>query len=147
VFNTHNLAQIGEIFNVDAAGVTVSTKSAHGFSSSNPVLMWDTASLRTLSTIPLGAGVTPGAILLDPLNDLVYLFHQEAPLATILRASDGSTFAEVTLTGIAKEAVTDGKGKIYAGIQGTDGYDVEILGFTPNGVLGVANKGRLFSTC
>jgi hypothetical protein len=140
VFNSNSLAPIGDIYNVDAAGVTVSAKFAHGFSSGNPVLMWDTVSLRTLSTIPLGAGVTPGAIVLDPVNDLVYLFHQEAPLATILRASDGSTAGEVTLTGIAKEAVTDGKGKVYAGVPTTDGFDVEILGYLPNGVLGVANN-------
>jgi hypothetical protein len=140
VFNADTLAPSGEIFNVDAAGVTVSTKSQHGFSSSNPVLMWDAVSLRTLSSIPLAAGVKPGAILLDPVNDLVYLFHQEAPLATILRASDGSTVGQVTLTGIAKEAVTDGKGSVYAGVQTADGYDVQILGFQPNGVLGVVNN-------
>ena len=88
VFNADSLAPTGQIADVDAVGVTVSAKSGRGFSSSNPVVMWDAASLRVLTTIALGAGVRPGAILLDPVNDLVYLFHQEAPLATILRASD-----------------------------------------------------------
>ncbi|HEY3839941.1 MAG TPA: hypothetical protein VGL72_25395 [Bryobacteraceae bacterium] len=140
VLNADTLAPTGAITGVDAAGVTVSARSGHGFSSSNPVVMWDAASLRVLTTIALPPGVTPGAIVLDPVNDLVYLFHQEAPLVTILRASDGSAMGQVPLAGIAKEAVADGKGKIYAGIQTTDGYDVEILGYLPTGPLGLAGR-------
>jgi len=147
VLNLETLTPVGEISNVSATAVTVSLKSGHGFSSSNPILMWDTASLRVEKSIPLDRGVTPGAILLDPQNDFVYLFHQEAPLATVLRASDGAALGTITLGGFAKEAVTDGKGNVYAGIQGADGYLVDVLGFTVNGALGINDHWLLGGTC
>jgi hypothetical protein len=138
-----SLTSAGEIAGVNAAAVTVSTKSGHGFSSSNPVMMWDAASLRVIKSIPLERGVTPGAIILDSHNEFVYLFHQEAPLVTVLRASDGSTVGQIALNGIAKEAVTDDQGNIYAGIQSTDSYNVEILSSLPTGALGVTGRWTL----
>jgi hypothetical protein len=105
--------------------------------------MWDADSLRVTGTIPLAANVNPGAIVLDTQNDLVYLFHQEAPLATLLRASDGSIVAQITLDSIAREAVTDGKGSMYAGMQNSDEYFVDVVGFGVNGAPGVTGRWAL----
>jgi hypothetical protein len=147
VVDIETMSSAGEIAGVNAASVAISSISGHGFSSSNPMLMWDANSLRLLKSIRLLDGVIPGVILLDPLNDFVYLFHTEAPLATVIRASDGSTVTEIALSGIATEAVTDGRGHVHAGHHGSDGYNVEVLGYSPSGILAVTSRYNLGGAC
>ena len=43
VFDLDTLAIVKEIPNISAMGAAVSTKSGHGFATSNPVAMWDSS--------------------------------------------------------------------------------------------------------
>ena len=51
VFNLDTLASIGEIDNVSSGGATVDPKSHHGFSTTKPITMWDSQTLKVLNTI------------------------------------------------------------------------------------------------
>ena len=51
VFNLDTLASIGEIDNVSSGGATVDPKSHHGFSTTKPITMWDSQTLKVLKTI------------------------------------------------------------------------------------------------
>ncbi|MDE3197329.1 MAG: hypothetical protein KGN84_13345, partial [Acidobacteriota bacterium] len=51
VFNLDTLESAGEIPEVSAHGVAISTKSGHGFASSRPVTMFDTKTLAVIRKI------------------------------------------------------------------------------------------------
>src|SRR4051794_18736440 len=51
VFDLETLKPTGAITNARARGVAVDPKSHHGFCSSSPVVMWNTATLETIKTI------------------------------------------------------------------------------------------------
>jgi hypothetical protein len=67
VFNLDTLESVGEISKASARGAAVDPKSGHGFSSSKPVVMWDTKTLATIKTIEVEGN--PDGILFDPFND------------------------------------------------------------------------------
>src|ERR1043166_1108448 len=51
VFDLDTLKSAGSITNAHARGVAVDPVSHHGFSSSSPVVMWDSKTLETIKTI------------------------------------------------------------------------------------------------
>ena len=51
VFNLDTLEPAGEIDNVSSGGATVDPKSHHGFSTTKPITMWDSTTLKVLKTI------------------------------------------------------------------------------------------------
>ena len=53
VFDLDTLTSAGSLTNARARGVAVDPKSHHGFSSSSPVLMWNSTTLATIKTIPV----------------------------------------------------------------------------------------------
>jgi len=55
VFNLDTLAPVGEIDGVGGQGAAVDPKSGHGFTSSKPVSMFDTKTLKLIKTIDAGA--------------------------------------------------------------------------------------------
>jgi hypothetical protein len=73
VFNLDTLEPVGEIPATGGNGVAVDPKSGHGFSSSKPVSMFDTKTLKLIKTIDVGAA-QPDGILFDAFNDRVYAF-------------------------------------------------------------------------
>jgi hypothetical protein len=115
VFNLDTLAPAGEIPNVSAHGAVVSTKSGHGFGSSNPISMWDSKTLAPIKTIEVQGG--PDGMLYDAFNDRVYVLSHRLPHATAINASDGSIAGTMDLGGAPEQAVTDGKGHIYVDIE------------------------------
>jgi DNA-binding beta-propeller fold protein YncE len=115
VFDLETLRPAGEIPDVGAHGVAVDPKSHHGFSTSKPVVMWDTATLKTIKTIDVQGN--PDGLLFDPFNQRVYILSHVAPNATVIDARDGSVLGTIDLGGAPEQAATDGSGHIYIDIE------------------------------
>jgi DNA-binding beta-propeller fold protein YncE len=159
VFNLDTLDPVGEIPNASARGAAVDPKSNHGFSSSKPVVMWDTKTLATIKTIDVQGN--PDGILFDPFNQRVYVFSHSAPNATVINAADGSVAGTIDLGGAPEQAVTDGKGHIYVDIEDKDNiaavdaktlavtahYDIAGKGGGPGGLAFDVKNHILFASC
>ena len=159
VFNLDTLEPVGEIAKASARGATVDPKSSHGFSSSKPVVMWDTKTLATIKTIDVQGN--PDGILFDPFNDRVWIFSHSAPNATVINAADGSVAGTVDLGGAPEQAVTDGKGHLYVDIEDKDNvavvdaktltvtahYDLASKAKTPAGLAFDVKNHILFAAC
>jgi DNA-binding beta-propeller fold protein YncE len=115
VFNLDTLEPVGEIPNVSAHGVAVSSKTNHGFASSKPVVMFDSQTLAVIKTIDVEGN--PDGLLYDSFNDRVYVLSHRAPNATVINAADGSVAGTIDLGGAPEQAVSDGKGHIYIDIE------------------------------
>src|SRR5450759_1478192 len=64
IFNPDTLEPAGEIDGVGGNGAAVDPKSGHGFTSSKPVPMFDTKTMKLIKTIDVGAAA-PVGILFD----------------------------------------------------------------------------------
>jgi DNA-binding beta-propeller fold protein YncE len=115
VFDLETLRPAGEIPDVGAHGVAVDPKSHHGFSTSKPVVMWDTATLKILKTIDVQGN--PDGLLFDPFNQRVYILSHAAPNATVIDAKDGTVLGTIDLGGAPEQAASDGNGHIYIDIE------------------------------
>ncbi len=82
-----------EIPDAAANGVAVDSKSGHGFASSQPVVMWDAKTLKTIKTIDVQG--RPDAILFDPFTERVFIFSHIAPNATVIDAMNGSVLGAI----------------------------------------------------
>ena len=159
VFNLDTLEPVGEIPNTAARGVTVDPKSHHGFSTSSPVVMWDTQTLATIKTIDVKGN--PDGVLFDPFNQRVYILSHVAPHATVIDARDGSVVGTIDLGGAPEQAATDGKGHLYVDIedqntvavvdaktlQVTAHYDIAEKAKTPAGLAFDVKNHVLFAAC
>jgi len=159
VFNLDTLEPVGEIANTAARGVTVDPKSHHGFSTSSPVVMWDTQTLATIKTIDVKGN--PDGVLFDPFNQRVYILSHVAPHATVIDARDGSVVGTLDLGGAPEQAVTDGKGHLFVDIedqnnvaavdaktmQVTAHYDIAEKAKTPAGLAFDVKNHVLFAAC
>lgn len=159
VFDLDSLAPAGEIPNVNAHGVTVDPKAGHGFSSSRPVVMFDTKSLAVLKTIDVQGN--PDGIMFDPFNERVWILSHTAPNATVIDAKDGSIVGTVDLGGAPEQAQSDGHGRLYVDIEDRDTvavvdakalkvvgtYELSSKAKTPAGLALDAKNHVLFSAC
>ncbi len=159
VFNLDTLEPVGEIPNAVAHGVTVDPKSHHGFSTSSPVVMWDSQTLAVIKTIDVKGN--PDGVLFDPFNQRVYILSHAAPHATVIDAKDGSVVGTIDLGGAPEQAATDGKGHLYIDIedqnnvavvdvktmQVTAHYDIAEKAKTPAGLAFDAKNHVLFAAC
>jgi DNA-binding beta-propeller fold protein YncE len=115
IFNLDSLEPVREIPATGGHGAAVDPKSGHGFSSSKPVVMWDSKTLATIKTIDVEGG--PDGILFDPFNQRVYVLSHRAPNATVINAVDGSIVGTIDLGGAPEQAVSDNKGHLYVDIE------------------------------
>jgi hypothetical protein len=115
VFNLDTLAPVGEIPNVNGHGAAVDTKSNHGFTTSKPVVMWDTKTLAPIKNIDVQGN--PDGLMFDPFNERVYIFSHVAPYATVIDTVAGSVVGTIDLGGAPEQAVSDGKGHVYVDIE------------------------------
>jgi hypothetical protein len=123
VYNLDTLAAEGEIPEANGVhGAAVSDKTHHGFASSNPVLMWDTKTLKTIKTIDVQG--SPDGIMHDPFNDRIYIWSHRAPNATVINPEDGSIVGTIDLGGAPEQAASDGKGHIYVDLEDKDAIAV-----------------------
>jgi DNA-binding beta-propeller fold protein YncE len=100
----------------------VDPDSHHGFATSKPVVMWDSANLGVIKTIDVEGG--PDGILFDPFNGRVYVFSHSAPNATVIEAKSGKVVGTIDLGGAPEQAVTDGAGHLYVDIEDKDNIAV-----------------------
>jgi hypothetical protein len=159
VFDLDTLAPVGEIANANGHGAAVDPKSGHGFTSSKPVVMWDTKTLATIKTIDVDGG--PDGILFDPFNARVWILSHRAPNVTVINAADGTIAGTVDLGGAPEQAVTDGKGHLYIDIEDKDNiavvdaktltvtahYDLAGKGGGPGGLAFDVKNHILFAAC
>ena len=138
VFDLDSLKSVGTI--PDAKGVhgaAIDPKSHHGFSSSNPVLMWDTQTLATLKTIPVEGN--PDGIYFEAETERVYVLSHRAPNATVIDAKDGAIVGTIDLGGAPEQAVSDGHGHLFVDIEDNNNVavvDVKTLKVTAHYDLG-----------
>ena len=159
VFNLDTLEPVGQIPASGAHGAAVDSKSGHGFSSSKPVVMWDTKSLATIKTIEVEGG--PDGILGDESNQRIYIFSHRAPNVTVIDAKDGSIAGTIDLGGAPEQAVSDGKGHVYVDLEDkgsiavfdaktlkvTTTYDLQGKGGTCAGLAMDLKNNLLFASC
>jgi DNA-binding beta-propeller fold protein YncE len=123
VFDLDTLKPVGEIPKAEGVrGVAVDSKSHHGFTSSKPVLMFDTQTLATLKTIDVQG--SPDGILFDPATERVFVFSHRAPNATVIDSKDGAIIDTIDLGGAPEQGVSDGNGRIYVDIEDKDNVAV-----------------------
>jgi YVTN family beta-propeller protein len=115
VFHLDTLAPIGVIPNVNGHGAAVDPKTNHGFTTSKPVVMWDTKTLAPIKTIDVEGN--PDGLFFDPFNQRVYIFSHVAPTATVIDTTNGSVIGTIDLGGAPEQAVSDGKGHVYVDIE------------------------------
>ena len=125
VFNLDTLDAVGTVADGNRVhGATVSPKSGHGFSSSNPVVMFDSKTLATIKTIEVKGN--PDGYLYDAFNDRVYILSHSKPHATVINAADGAVLGTIDdLGGAPEQAATDGKGTIYVDIE--DAHSIAVV--------------------
>jgi len=123
VFDLETLKSLGEIPNTNGVhGVAVDPKSNHGFTSSKPVVMFDTKTLETIKTIDVQGN--PDGILFEPFKQQIYVLSHRAPNATVINAADGSVAGTIDLGGAPEQAASDGQGRVYIDIEDKDNVAV-----------------------
>jgi DNA-binding beta-propeller fold protein YncE len=115
VFDLDTHKYIGSITNIGGHGVAVHTPTHHGFSSSNPVGMFDTQTMQKIKSIQTEG--RPDGILLEPLTQKVYIFSHQSPSITVIDPKDGSIAGTIDVGGAMEQAQSDGAGKLYADVE------------------------------
>src|SRR5580692_2806320 len=111
VYDLDTLAPAGSIPNtMGVHGVAVDPKSGHGFSSSNPVVMFDTKSLATIKTIAVEG--SPDGIFFEPATERIYVLSHNAPNVSVLDGKDGSIVGTIDLAGAPEQGQSDGNGHV-----------------------------------
>jgi DNA-binding beta-propeller fold protein YncE len=132
----------GRIAGVGGHGVAVDSKSHHGFSSSKPVSMFDTAALTKIKSIEVRGG--PDGILYEPVSDRVWVFSHSAPNATLIDPKDGTVTGTLDLGGEPEQAQSDGMGRLYVDLEDKNSVavvDVKALKVTATYPLGDKGEG------
>ena len=121
IYNLDTLELVNEIAGVGGQGTAVDPKSGHGFTSSKPVSMFDTKTMKLIKTIDVAEACRPDGIYFDPFNERVYIFSHPTKDATVIDAKDGAVLGTIDLGGVPEQAVGDGKGMLYVVMQDAEG--------------------------
>jgi hypothetical protein len=160
VFNLDTLEPVGEIPNIGAGGAVVDPKSHHGFSTTKPMTMWDSVTLKVIKMIEVG-DARPDGIMFDPFNERVWVQSHTPPYSTVIDAKDGTVVGTLDLGGQPEQAVSDGKGHIFIDLEDkgsiaavdaktlkvTATYDLAGKGGTCAGLAFDVKNHILFATC
>jgi len=122
VFDLDTLKAVGAITNSGGHGVAVDPKSHHGFSSRNPITMFDTTTLATIRNIQVEGN--PDGIFFEPATARVYVFSHRAPNVTVIDPKDGSITGTIDLGGAPEQAASDGNGHVYVDVEDQDNIAV-----------------------
>ena len=120
IFDLDTLEPVGEIDGVGGNGAAVDPKSGHGFTSSKPVSMFDTKTMKLIKTIDVG-DAAPDGISSMPSTRRVYIFSHPTKDATVIDAKDGTVLGTIDLGGVPEQGVADGKGMLYVVMQDAQG--------------------------
>jgi len=145
VFNLDTLEPAGTIPNVRAGGAIVDPKSHHGFSTTKPITMWDSITLKVIKTIDVDG--RPDGIIFDPYNERVWVLSHMPPYATVIDGKEGTVVGTLDLGGGPEQAVTDGRGKIYVNLS--DKFNIAVVdakNLTVTAHYDVSSKGYGFGS-
>jgi len=118
VYDLDTLKTAGEIPGMSAHIVQIDPKSAHGFTSSKPVVMFDAKTLAPIKNIDMQG--SPDGMLYDPFNARVYVLSHSAPNVQVIDAASGNVVGTIDLGGAPEQAATDGQGHLYIDIEDKD---------------------------
>jgi DNA-binding beta-propeller fold protein YncE len=121
IYDLDTLELVGELEGIGGNGAAIDPRSGHGFTSSKPVSMFDTKTMKLIKTIDVAERARPDGILFDAFNDRVYVFSHPSKDATVIDSKDGTVLGTIDLGGVPEQAVSDGKGMVYAVMQDADG--------------------------
>ena len=121
IYNLDTLELVSEIPGVGGQGAAVDPKSGHGFTSSRPISMFDTKTMKLIKTIDAAPEARPDGIYFDPFNERVYVFSHPTKDATVIDAKDGAVLGTIDLGGVPEQGVGDGKGMLYVVMQDMPG--------------------------
>jgi hypothetical protein len=121
IFNLDTLEPAGDIDGIGGNGAAVDPKSGHGFTSSKPVSMFDTRTMKPIKTIDVNPAFQPDGISFDAFNERVYVFSHPTKDALVIDAKDGTALGTIDLGGVPEQAVSDGKGTLYVVMQDAQG--------------------------
>jgi DNA-binding beta-propeller fold protein YncE len=160
VYDLDTLKPVGEIPDATSVhGVAIDPKSNHGFSSSQPLIMFDSKTLAPIKTITVQGN--PDGILFEPATEHIFVLSHRAPNATVLNATDGSIVGTIDLGGSPEEAASDGAGHVYIDLEDKDkiavvdantlkvtaDYDLAGKGGGPGGLAMDVKNHILFAFC
>jgi DNA-binding beta-propeller fold protein YncE len=120
IFDLDTLESVGQIDGVGGNGTAVDPKSGHGFTSSKPISMFDTKTMKLIKTIDPG-DAQPDGIVFDSFNQRVYIFSHPTKDATVIDSAEGTVLGRIDLGGVPEEGVPDGKGMLYVVMQDPQG--------------------------
>ena len=121
IFNLDTLEPVGVIPDVGGQGTAVDPQSGHGFTSSRPISMFDTKTMKLIKTIDAAPEARPDGIYFDHFNERVYVFSHPTKDATVIDAKDGKVLGTIDLGGTPEQGVADGKGMLYVVMQDMPG--------------------------
>ena len=121
VYNLDTLELVSEISGVGGQGTAVDPKTGHGFTSSRPISMFDTKTMKLIKTIDAAPEARPDGIYFDHFNQRVYIFSHPTKDATVIDAKDGNVVGTIDLGGTPEQGVADGKGMLYVVMQDIPG--------------------------
>jgi YVTN family beta-propeller protein len=115
VFDLDTLKAVGAITNSGGHGVAVDPKTHHGFSTRNPLTMFDSTTLEKIKDIQVEG--RPDGILFEPATEKVYVLSHEAPNVTVIDPKDGSVAGTIDLGGEPEQGASDGNGHVYIDLE------------------------------
>jgi DNA-binding beta-propeller fold protein YncE len=123
VYSLDTLAPAGVIPGTASVhGVAIDPVSHHAFSSSQPLVMWDSRKLSVIRTI--GTQGNPDGILFEPATERIYVLSHRAPNVTVVDARNGDLVGTIDLGGAPEQAASDGNGRVYIDVEDKDSVAV-----------------------
>ena len=123
VFDINSFAVAATIPGTNSVhGVAVDPAAHHAFSSSQPLLMWDSQTLAVMKTIAVQG--RPDGILFEPATERVYVLSHRAPNVTVVDAKSGDIVGTIDLGGSPEQAASDGMGRVYIDLEDKDSIAV-----------------------
>ncbi|HEY4988537.1 MAG TPA: YncE family protein [Opitutaceae bacterium] len=123
VYDLDSLDVVGTIPGANNVhGVAVDPVSHHAFSTSRPLLMWDSRTLAPLKTIAAEGG--PDGILFEPATERIYVLSHKAPNVTVIDGQSGDIVGTIDVGGAPEQAASDGEGHVYIDVVDKDNVAV-----------------------
>src|ERR1700753_2217513 len=110
-FDLDSLKPAGELDGISAHGAVVDPSNHHGFASSKPLTMFDSANTTALKSITVDGN--PDGMVLDAPAHRVYVLSHSAPNITAISTTDGAVLGTVNLDAAVEETKSDGNGHLY----------------------------------
>jgi DNA-binding beta-propeller fold protein YncE len=160
IYDLDTLGSLGEVAKTAGVhGAAIDPVVDHGFSSSKPVVMWNTQTLETIKTIEVQG--EPDGILFDSATERVLILSHSAPNVTAINAKTGTVVGTINLGAAPEQAVSDELGHVYIDLENKDQvavvdsrtlkvtarYGLGGKGGTPAGLAMDADNRLLFVCC